>query len=996
MQKCKNICIYTIRHLTYFDQIMPKKYYFSFLCLLIAAQTSFSQAPEYSFQHIGVNEGLSQGSVRDILEDQLGFIWFATADGLNRYDGYEFHTYHHHGEDTTSIISGDVKKIFKDSRNNLWLTTESSLSKYESHKDIFQTIHSSSKSTLYPLFEDNTHQLFCIDLEANIFVMDSKSGVEVTRFLLSEKLTQSEPPFFMVKDEQILIFTNARLFIFNCNQKKWSDFALPAKLNQPTSGLFFKNSFWIGNENGNLQHYNANLEFLENISISKGRINSISTSGNADLLIGSSKGMFFYSPFNHSKTAYFSDEKNKNTLSDNAVQCFMHDNSGNLWVGTNANGLNKSIYSHKKFDVLRSASYYQVKSTYKDTTTKQLFCGVFGKGLDIYELLSSSTIPSSVPSPNNYIYIEEANSKSVLLFHAKGIDLCDKETQKISSINYRFGNTLNEIQAVFCSQKYIFQIATTQGIFELNSANFSLKPIYTFPEPIEVTALHKNTDGYWIGTAKNLSLLKDGVLKPLISNVFVKSMLSDTALWIGTTSGLYLYSNRSAKVYDDKYGLANNFIYGVLRDDNGNIWCSTNRGLSRFNPKIKYFRNYDISDGIQTYEYNTGAYAKAADGMMLFGGVSGVNYFYPNVIAENPVTPKPLITNIRVNDDDFKSDTTIWYKKYLELPFEKNTISFDFVGLQYSNTERNEYTYQLVGVDKDWIYAGNRRFARYANLEPGIYVFKVRSANSDGHWNRNEASLTIRITAPFWMSWWFKGLIILFLLATAAAGIFYYQQRKIRIQRRQIEIQKQVISERERISRDLHDNIGAQITYIISSMDWAKNQIPEENTALQERFDHLRSNTQSVMSSLRDTIWTLNKKSITPLDFFDRLRQYVSYNIQRHSIIEVAFFELIECDHKMPPNVVLNLFRICQEAIQNVIKHANANVLTISIVCEKDEPLKIAISDDGNGFDRGNERDDSFGLENMRYRAEEIGANIQIHSAVSKGTSVEITLNIKE
>jgi signal transduction histidine kinase len=321
-------------------------------------------------------------------------------------------------------------------------------------------------------------------------------------------------------------------------------------------------------------------------------------------------------------------------------------------------------------------------------------------------------------------------------------------------------------------------------------------------------------------------------------------------------------------------------------------------------------------------------------------------------------------------------------------------MTFEFVGLHYTNTERNEYQYKLEGIDKDWIYAGNRRFARYANLQPGTYTFKVKAANSDGRWNGREGSFTIKITAPFWMTWWFRFMAAMLFLSILAGLIFYYQQRKIQEQQQQLAIQERVISERERISRDLHDNIGAQITYIISSMDWAKTQIPQKNTALQERFAHLRDNTQSLMSSLRDTIWTLNKKAITPQDFFDRIRQYVSYNIQRNSTLEIAFFENIESENEIPPNIVLNLFRICQEAMQNVVKHADANVMTISMICTEKNELKIAISDDGKGFDHENRREDSFGLDNMRYRAEEINATISILSSKGKGTSVELVCEL--
>jgi signal transduction histidine kinase/ligand-binding sensor domain-containing protein len=981
---------------------MRKKVFYFFIFLLFFKNNiAFSQAPEFNFQRIGVNEGLSQGSVRDILEDKQGFLWFATADGLNRYDGYDFHTYNHHGEDSTSIISGDVYKIFKDANGDLWLSTAIGLCKYKSYFDKFQNILTRSKSPLFPLFENDKQQLFSINKQGSIFVHDVKRTNEIAQYPLPFFLEAiDKEAFFMSKDDYILFFIQGKLFIFNCTEKKWLDTVTTLKIDRPTAGIFLKNEFWIGNDKGELYHFDPNFELLDRQNIDNSPIASISSFGNADLIVGTSNGMFFYSPFSKIKNVYHYDANKSTSLSSNNIQSFRYDNSGNLWVGTNTSGLNKSIYNNKKFKSIISPDYYQVKAIWKDSETQELFCGVHKKGVDIYDLVAEQTKPTSIFSANNYIYIQPLNKKQLLLFYPNGVDILDRETNKISSYSQQLNNFFGEkvalkISAVCMNENKCYAYIN-QTVVQISLLDMSVLALKKIDKPLEVNALYVNKEDVFLGTNNGLLLYKNEKIQILINDIFVKSIYAEAnqSLWVASTTGLFHYvtSTQTSKHYDDKYGLINNFIYGVLKDNNGNIWCSTNRGLARFNPQREYFRNYGLGDGIQAFEYNTGAFFKAVDGTLIFGGVGGINYFNTDMIAENPVTPKPLIVNLRVNDDDFKTDTCIWYKKYIELSFSQNTISFDYVGLQYSNTERNEYQYQLVGVDKDWIYAGNRRFARYANLEPGTYIFKVKAANSDGRWNSREAILTIKITTPFWMSWWFKALIILGVLGTLSSITFIYQQRKIRKQRQQLAIQERVISERERISRDLHDNIGAQITYIISSMDWAKSQIPKENEPLQERFDHLRTNTQSLMSSLRDTIWTLNKKAISPQDFFDRIRQYVSYNIQRNSAIEVAFFEQIESEKELLPNIVLNLFRICQEAIQNVVKHADAQVLTISIICLENEKLKISIADDGKGFDEKNRREDSFGLDNMRYRATEIGAELTLRSEKGKGTVVEIVL----
>jgi signal transduction histidine kinase len=179
-------------------------------------------------------------------------------------------------------------------------------------------------------------------------------------------------------------------------------------------------------------------------------------------------------------------------------------------------------------------------------------------------------------------------------------------------------------------------------------------------------------------------------------------------------------------------------------------------------------------------------------------------------------------------------------------------------------------------------------------------------------------------------------------------------------------------------------------------MDWATKQLPEGNAPLVERFSNLRSNAQNMMSSIRDTIWALNKDEIMVQDFADRLKQYIIYQIRDISSIELSYFENIESNHLMASNTVLNLFRIGQEATQNIIKHSNAHVITVSIICNLDNVLLLAIGDDGKGFDLQNSGFDNFGLDNMKYRADEINAAFQILTVPNKGTTIEIRVPLED
>jgi signal transduction histidine kinase len=473
----------------------------------------------------------------------------------------------------------------------------------------------------------------------------------------------------------------------------------------------------------------------------------------------------------------------------------------------------------------------------------------------------------------------------------------------------------------------------------------------------------------------------------------------DNTLWIASTSGLYQYkAGENPKLYNkDSYGLENDFIYGVVEGAGNALWVSHNRGLSRLNVSKAIFKNFNLNDNLQSYEFNTGAFFKSQEeGLIFFGGVGGINYFNTYEFFDNPNAPVPIISKFRVNDDDFPLDTVIWNKKSIILPYAQNTLSFEFTGLQFSNSSTNQYYYKMEGIDKDWIFAGGKRFARYPNLPSGNYVFKVRAANDDGNESETVANIAIKIVAPVYLRWWFLAIAGLLLIGGIIGIIYYWQRRKYRKQMQALEIINRVKGERERISRDLHDNVGAQITYLITSMDWAVTQLPSGNSPLLERFSTLRANAQNMMSSIRDTIWALNKDEITVQDFADRLKQYIIYQIRDISTMELSYFENIESNHLLGSNTVLNLFRIGQEATQNIIKHSQAHIITVSILCKEDNVLLLAIGDDGKGFELNKAGSDNFGLENMKYRADEINAIFDVRTAPAKGTSIELRVPLED
>ncbi|MGD2147942.1 MAG: GAF domain-containing protein, partial [Anaerolineae bacterium] len=258
--------------------------------------------------------------------------------------------------------------------------------------------------------------------------------------------------------------------------------------------------------------------------------------------------------------------------------------------------------------------------------------------------------------------------------------------------------------------------------------------------------------------------------------------------------------------YDEKDGLPNNVVYSVLPDGEGHLWLSTNLGLSEFDPRTETFQNYTASDGLQSNEFNLWAMLRAPDGELLFGGVNGINAFYPEEIGPNPYVPPLVITEILLGPPEpprvpglsrsapvgggaaALPETAPNFTEEIELSYRDRVLSFEFAALHFAIPERNQYAYVMEGFDRDWNYVGNRRFATYTNLPPGRYVFRVKGSNSDGVWNEDGASLAVRVTPPFWATWWFRGGLGLLLVGVALGG-YRLRVRGIRTRSRELEVQ---------------------------------------------------------------------------------------------------------------------------------------------------------------------------------------------------------------
>jgi signal transduction histidine kinase len=432
--------------------------------------------------------------------------------------------------------------------------------------------------------------------------------------------------------------------------------------------------------------------------------------------------------------------------------------------------------------------------------------------------------------------------------------------------------------------------------------------------------------------------------------------------------------------------LVNDFIYGILRDDFGNMWFSHNKGITNYNTTLNVFRHFTVEDGLQANEFNTGAYFKSSSGELFFGGINGTNSFHANEIKGNLEKPIVQITRIEVNDKILPSTNVSWSQNEIILDYFNNTVGFEMAGLEFTEPVKNQYAWRMIGIDRDWVQAGNRRFTRYANIPPGHYTFEVKASNNDGLWNETPTILKITITPPYWQTWWFRTLIVILFASLIGFAAFLISRQRYKSRIAELLVQQKIQSDRERISRDLHDNVGAMVSFVGTKIDWLlrHNEVSDETAS---NLKVIRESAVNTMAGLRETIWTLQDKAITNTDLADKLKVYA----KSHLHMPCSITDNILHEQAMNNDVVLNVYRACQEIINNINKHSEATQVKINF-SNHHALFEVEFIDNGIGFkDHGIDKSEHLGLTNIKQRLTNVGAEVQIHTRPGEGTKINIT-----
>ena len=542
----------------------------------------------------------------------------------------------------------------------------------------------------------------------------------------------------------------------------------------------------------------------------------------------------------------------------------------------------------------------------------------------------------------------------------------------------------------------------------------------------------------WIGTQEGLNLFDRSTgdwlsLKHDPSNPnspsynWITTLYQDPSgvLWIGTQGG-GLNSLDLTKIegsdpatytfehYQQQDGLANDTVTDII-GHGGFLWIGTSNGLSKFDPSTKRFKNYNASDGLPINEFATGLLSDR--GEMLFGGINGFVSFYPDQLTDNPYIPPVVLTSLQQNGKDMQTGQVPENLSEITIRWPDNSFEFGFTTLSYTQPEKNQHAYMLEGFDQDWNYLGSQRFGRYTNLPGGTYILKLKGSNNDGVWNEAGLSIQVIVVPPFWDTWWFRGIVALVLLAGAGMG---YRLRVQSLERRNRDLEKQVatrtaelqheidqrykveetlrqherekaiIEERNRLARELHDSVTQSLYGVTLFADAAARHL--ETGQVPPAVDNLRklrNTAQSALEEMRLLIFELRPPILEQKGLAAALEARLEAVEGR---VGLKTQLRLEGECQLSPDIQEGLYRIALEALNNVLKHAQANCVSVSLILEPQLTV-FTIVDDGVGFDLNvAQKSGGVGLQGMKERAEHIGGQLTVKSQPGMGTTVQVEL----
>lgn len=831
----------------------------AFLCFgILRFGEVFAQSR--NFRNISVDKGLSQSTGFTIVQDTLGFIWIGTQDGLNRYNGRDFKVYSPIKGDQSSLQSYYIRSLYLDTKGELWVGGNQGISRYDGKKDNFVNYKlpkSLGEWYISSITEDAKKNIWAVSISGDVFKLNAGENQFVP--INNNTLYQGIRKISYVgqwKDD-ILLGTDVGLFVLRGEKNVL--YKLDIGIAKPfVSDVYIdKRYLWIATEgNGllRLQQTTGNTVAFTHSptknSVSDNNIRSITEDAEGNIWLGTFSGLSVLNTKKLTFENYYHHISQPYTIGQNSVRYIYRDRQNGMWLGTYYGGLS---YYHKndiKFNTLGQNSGKlslndEVISVIKQDRFGNFWIGTNDRGLNYWNT-SSNTISYYTAKENSTNSLTSNNIKAIAFddegnvligSHNGGLNILNPKTGAIKRFSHQ-PNNANSISgdlvySILKDARGRIWIGTRSGLDQFlpktqTFAHIRLDAAGKRLASDDITCLFEDSKRrIWIGTSNGVSQfyadnllfgnIEDDALKEDVVNCIVED--KKKRIWIGTRGGLALYNEtkRSFTTFKDRRDFVKGTIYGILPDDEGNLWISTNNGLVKFNPDTKYSQSFYENDGLQNNQFNEYSFCKASDGMMLFGGIKGISYFYPKSVKQQSLPLKLSFTGLEVfnkkvavNDGTDILETHIDQVERLRFASDYKQFSIFINSFNYISANRTRYYYKLEGFDRDWQRTDGLKIS-YSNLPAGSYTLMVKAEGPNGKVSaqRDLKIVVVRV--------WYKSIVfqLSLLIVLAAATYFAYKFVMERIktlhQLKLERVDKEKVSYINKVKTDFFTNVSHEL-----------------------------------------------------------------------------------------------------------------------------------------------------------------------------------------
>jgi signal transduction histidine kinase/ligand-binding sensor domain-containing protein len=990
------------------------------LNLVCIAQFTDNQNSKWSVRNWQLDDGLPDNRITGLAQTDDGYLWVATRGGLSRFNGTVFESiplkY-----DSGTIFNGYTAMIADGAGSSeVWLSTfrETIIKLTKTEFKIYTRSDGVPGGSLMGVASDFYKDNYFL-ISNHLYTLKND---HIVRLYLDKELHDVMVSSLLTDEAGVswcIIGQNVGTLLHG-------SFNLKFKLSDSHS-VFTRakgGGFWICSGNTLLRYLKDNEPTV---------VYTLDTEILPTCILEDSLGSVWIGTHMHGLFRYYSGAVENISTSQQAIRCMLEDHEGNVWVGTSSGGLNRLQIKSLEFVGRKSGMPFE-SAISVCVDAHNISWVVSGSG-QVYSNENNTWSENAfiqslgIGAPN--CIVSDLRENLWIGTRGQGLKQIELNSHKVKTWNKKNGLLGNTVRALYTASDGSVWFSTDEPAY-LNHISDGKLTVYKTPSGIRnIRSITETTDHViYFGTSEgrifslrnNLVQVDNTIEEAPARSVRCLAPSVDGGLWIGfSESGIAWLKNGQYKFITTKDGLIDNSIWQLITDKKNNLWVASPHGITRLSiDELKAMVRGEVvqlhpyifgsQDGLRGFQaqYGTSPTASIDDtGNVLFSTSTGLVVARPDRINNNPVVASIVIESVTLDDqvvkinNDFKINVNegrntkirlIHGVQYVDVSPNYNKIFITFSALQYTAAEKIRYRYRVDGIDSDWNELGLQKSVLLPKLGPGDYVFKVSASNEIGVWNTNVASIHIRVGRYFWQTLWFQAIAIVVFTAVVIGIVRFVSFRRLKKELFVAEQKSALLSERARIARDIHDDVGGSLSQIKLISEIAQ-QYKSGSEYTDDSLKQITATATDMLKSLDEIVWAINPKN-------DNLPNLISYLGQY--CVEKLRNGAIRCNLNLPDHpseiafsseVRHNLFLVLKEVITNILKHASATVVKVAISIEGNQ-LCINIKDNGKGFDLADKSVSGDGITNMAQRIQVIGGQFIINSSIGQGTTIKIKVPV--